>query len=93
MTHLTDGNADDEREAMDVEANVCKAQTSNDDQVMRDDNDEIRASDINSTVPPDCRRALATALAVQAGWRERWHTETTDGARGKLKMGFVGVPV
>ena len=55
-----------------------------------DDDDVV---DINTIVPQQCREALAAALAAQKGWQRRWHTETNDGARGKLKMGFVGVPV
>ena len=49
--------------------------------------------DINAFIPPSCRDALVASLAAQDDWRRRWRTETTDGARGKLKMGFVGVPV
>ena len=90
MADLVDGGA----EPMDVDAGESKIlQTTSADQEMRDGDDENTADVTNTAIPPGCREALATALAVQADWRARWHTETTDGARGKLKMGLVGVPV
>jgi chromatin structure-remodeling complex protein RSC7 len=44
-------------------------------------------------LPPDCRKALMDAKAKEAEWKQRWSNEVQDGARGKLKIGFLGYPV
>lgn len=83
-----DKNTDGDRDMQDIKPDndTSRALGSNDD----DDGGDIN---VNTTIPQHCREALATALAAQKSWQRRWHTETTDGARGRLKMGFVGVPV
>ena len=91
MEDLLDINADDDTNANgDQEMQDIKSNGNAKHDFGNDDNDHV---EINTTVPKQCCEALATALAAQKNWQRRWHTETTDGARGKLKMGFVGVPV
>lgn len=79
-------NGDQDMQDIKPDSDTSRALGNNDD----DDGGDI---DVNTTIPQHCREALATALAAQKNWQRRWHTETTDGARGRLKMGFVGVPV
>jgi chromatin structure-remodeling complex protein RSC7 len=55
---------------------------------LPDVTDEILAE-----LPPDCRKALEDAKAKEAGWKQRWGNEVEDGARGQLKIGFLGYPV
>ncbi|KAF2085038.1 hypothetical protein K490DRAFT_68238 [Saccharata proteae CBS 121410] len=51
------------------------------------------SEDILSELPPECRKALEEAKEKEVEWKSRWSTETVDGARGQLKIGFLGVPV
>jgi chromatin structure-remodeling complex protein RSC7 len=49
--------------------------------------------DILAELPPDCRKAFEDAKTKQAQWKRKWGNEVQDGARGKLKIGFLGYPV
>jgi chromatin structure-remodeling complex protein RSC7 len=49
--------------------------------------------DILNELPAECRRAFEDAKAKEAEWKGFWRTETIDGARPQLKIGFSGVPV
>lgn len=49
--------------------------------------------DILAELPPDCRKALDEARQKEQDWKSRWSSETADGSRGELKIGFTGVPV
>jgi chromatin structure-remodeling complex protein RSC7 len=51
------------------------------------------SDDILAELPPDCRKAFEDAKAKEAQWRQNWGNEVQDGARGKLKIGFLGYPV
>ncbi|EOD51063.1 putative nuclear localization protein [Neofusicoccum parvum UCRNP2] len=51
-------------------------------------NDEILAE-----LPSECREALEDAQQKEQEWKSRWHTESIDGSRRELKIGFTGVPV
>jgi chromatin structure-remodeling complex protein RSC7 len=42
---------------------------------------------------PEEREAFAFAKQEEVEWRSQWGGETTDGARAKPRIGFVGVPV
>ncbi|KAF2432741.1 hypothetical protein EJ08DRAFT_686681, partial [Tothia fuscella] len=49
--------------------------------------------DILAELPPDCRKALLEAKAKESQWKQKWGTEVESGARGNLKIGFLGYPV
>ncbi|OCK85820.1 hypothetical protein K432DRAFT_285983 [Lepidopterella palustris CBS 459.81] len=51
------------------------------------------SEDVWAELPPECRRALEEAKRTESEWKNHWHTESVDGARAKLKIGFTGVPV
>lgn len=51
------------------------------------------SDDILAELPPDCREALLAAKQEERGWKESWTTESHDGLRGNLKIGFLGFPV
>jgi chromatin structure-remodeling complex protein RSC7 len=55
---------------------------------LPDVTDEILAE-----LPPECRKAFEDAKMKEAQWRQNWGNEIQDGARGKLKIGFLGYPV
>lgn len=39
------------------------------------------------------REAFLQAKQAEKEWKNQWQTESKDGARAKLKIGFTGVPV
>ena len=39
-------------------------------------------------LPEDCRRAFVEAKAVEKAWKERWGTDTDDGARAQLRITY-----
>lgn len=41
----------------------------------------------------DARSAYLQAKQDEEWWRNQFHSETVDGARPELKIGFTGVPV
>lgn len=49
--------------------------------------------DILAEMPPECRKALEAAQATERQWKHQWSTELENGARGNLKIGFLGFPV
>jgi chromatin structure-remodeling complex protein RSC7 len=49
--------------------------------------------DILAELPADCRRALEEAKEREMQWKSKWGSEHRDGARGNLKIGFLGFPV
>jgi chromatin structure-remodeling complex protein RSC7 len=49
--------------------------------------------EILAELPPDCRKALEDAKAKELQWKRQWGTEVESGARGNLKIGFLGFPV
>jgi len=49
--------------------------------------------EILAEMPPDCRAALLEAKRHEKEWKETWTSETNDGMRGNLKIGFMGFPV
>lgn len=51
------------------------------------------AEEILAELPPECRAAFEDAKRKELVWKNRWRTEVEDGCRGKLKIGFSGVPV
>lgn len=51
------------------------------------------SDDILAELPPDCRKALEEAKAKELQWKRQWGTEAESGARGNLKIGFLGFPV
>lgn len=51
------------------------------------------SEEILAELPTDCRVALLAAKAKEKEWKEHWTTETRDGMRGNLKIGFLGFPV
>ncbi|KAL5120597.1 chromatin structure-remodeling complex subunit RSC7 [Pleosporales sp. CAS-2024a] len=50
-------------------------------------------SDILQSMDAAEREAFTAVRQIQAEWRGQWGGETTNGARAKPKIGFVGVPV
>lgn len=42
---------------------------------------------------PEEREAFEHMKSEEREWRSQWRGETTDGARSKPRIGFVGVPV
>jgi chromatin structure-remodeling complex protein RSC7 len=53
---------------------------------------EVDSEDLQNMSPEE-REAFAFVKAEEAEWRSQWGGETTDGARAKPKIGFLGVPV
>lgn len=51
------------------------------------------SDDILAELPPQCRIAFDEAKAQELEWKNRWSTERKDGARGELKIAFLGFPV
>jgi chromatin structure-remodeling complex protein RSC7 len=51
------------------------------------------SEEILAELPPDCRDALLEAKEQEKEWRTYWSTESNDGLRGNLKIGFLGFPV
>ncbi|KAI9661068.1 MAG: hypothetical protein M1821_009395 [Bathelium mastoideum] len=51
------------------------------------------AADVLAELPEECRAAFEATKQGEIDWRSRWGPETTDGARGKLKIGLMGHPV
>jgi chromatin structure-remodeling complex protein RSC7 len=51
------------------------------------------SEDILAELPPDCRAALLDAKRQEQEWKEKWTSESNDGMRGNLKIGFMGFPV
>ena len=51
------------------------------------------SEDILAELPPDCRAAFDEAKEQELEWKNRWSNERTDGARGELKIAFLGFPV
>ena len=49
--------------------------------------------EIIAELPEDCRNALLQAKREEDEWKHTWGSETTDGMRGRLKIGFMGYPV
>ncbi len=102
-TTTTTNNNTENATAMDIDSHTTTNGTNNDkpssakdDNGHDNDNDDINNSEHGLTInllPPDARKAYREALAAQKQWRQKWSTESRDGARGRLKMGFVGVPV
>jgi chromatin structure-remodeling complex protein RSC7 len=44
-------------------------------------------------LPEECRTALLQAKEKENKWKQQWGTETENGMRAKLKIGFLGFPV
>ena len=42
---------------------------------------------------PEERASFLKAKADELEWQSQWRSESVDGARAKLKIGFTGVPV
>jgi chromatin structure-remodeling complex protein RSC7 len=51
------------------------------------------SDEILAELPADCRAALLDAKAKEEEWKNRWTTESADGLRANLKIGFLGYPV
>ncbi|KAG9807145.1 hypothetical protein KCU63_g22576, partial [Aureobasidium melanogenum] len=51
------------------------------------------SQDVQDELPEECRAALEEAKNAELAWKSKWHDEHTDGARGKLRIGFNGFPV
>ena len=51
------------------------------------------SEDILAELPPENRKAFEEVQAKNATWSNSWRREAEDGARGKLRIGFVGFPV
>ncbi|KAI5255742.1 hypothetical protein E4T42_01803 [Aureobasidium subglaciale] len=49
--------------------------------------------DVLDELPEECRAAFNEAKNAEIAWKSKWHNEHTDGARGKLRIGFNGFPV
>ncbi|KAF2145005.1 uncharacterized protein K452DRAFT_324802 [Aplosporella prunicola CBS 121167] len=49
--------------------------------------------DILAELPTECRKALEDAKDEERKWKSRWQTESVDGCRKDLHIGFTGVPV
>lgn len=48
--------------------------------------------DIKDMVP-EVKEAYLHAKQEEHEWKNQWQSESVDGARAKLKIGFTGVPV
>jgi chromatin structure-remodeling complex protein RSC7 len=53
---------------------------------------EVDEEDIEQMKPEE-RSAFLRAKQEELEWKDQWHSESVDGARAKLKIGFTGVPV
>jgi chromatin structure-remodeling complex protein RSC7 len=51
------------------------------------------SEEILAELPLDCRAALLDAKCQEQEWKEKWTSESNDGMRGNLKIGFMGFPV
>ncbi|QDS75680.1 hypothetical protein FKW77_007615 [Venturia effusa] len=51
------------------------------------------SDDILAELPPQCRQALEAAKDQEIQWKTQWKSEVEDGARGTLRIGFLGFPV
>jgi chromatin structure-remodeling complex protein RSC7 len=51
------------------------------------------SDEILEELPAECRAALLEAKKEETEWKENWTTESRDGMRGNLKIGFLGFPV
>jgi chromatin structure-remodeling complex protein RSC7 len=51
------------------------------------------SDDILDELPAECRRAFEEAKERELEWKGRWGSEHRDGARGDVKIGFLGFPV
>lgn len=51
------------------------------------------SADMLAELPADCREAFEKAKRIEGEWKTSWQTETVDGIRGKLRIGFLGYPV
>jgi chromatin structure-remodeling complex protein RSC7 len=49
--------------------------------------------DVLAELPADCKRAFEEAKERELEWKSKWGSEHRDGARGDLKIGFLGFPV
>ncbi|KAK5017417.1 nuclear localization protein-like protein NPL6 [Cryomyces antarcticus] len=49
--------------------------------------------DVLAALPPECRAAFEEAKAAEVQWTSGWSTEAQDGARGKLRISYSGLPV
>lgn len=50
-------------------------------------------SAILDELPAECRQAFENAKMQEREWKSSFGTESHDGARAQLKIGFAGVPV
>lgn len=53
---------------------------------------KVDDEDLQKMKPAE-RQAFTSAKKEETEWRNQWGGETTDGARAKPRIGFVGVPV
>ncbi|KAF2727957.1 nuclear localization protein [Polyplosphaeria fusca] len=53
---------------------------------------DLEEEDIEQ-MDPEVRAAFLQAKQEELEWKSQWQSETTDGLRSKLKIGFTGVPV
>ena len=51
------------------------------------------SDDILAELPIECRQALEDAKTKERQWKQHWGSEVEDGARGALRIGFLGFPV
>lgn len=51
------------------------------------------SDDILADLPLECRQALEDAKDKERQWKQHWGREVEDGARGALRIGFLGFPV
>jgi chromatin structure-remodeling complex protein RSC7 len=51
------------------------------------------SDDILAELPLECRQALEDAKEKEKQWKRHWGSEVEDGARGALRIGFLGFPV
>ncbi|KAJ4305139.1 chromatin structure-remodeling complex subunit RSC7 [Kalmusia sp. IMI 367209] len=53
---------------------------------------DLEDEDVQS-MTPEARETYVQAKKDEKWWRDQFHSESVDGARPKLKIGFTGVPV
>lgn len=51
------------------------------------------SDDILAELPLECRQAFEAAKDQERQWKTKWKSEVEDGARGTLRIGFLGFPV
>lgn len=51
------------------------------------------SEEILAELPAECRAAFDQAKEEELEWKNQWQTERQDGARGDLKIAFLGFPV